>query len=65
MRDDDWPILIVAVLALAGFVAIMSAIAGGKQGVKDMFGALGWMWLLVAAGAAIVVLGSYVTFIPD
>ncbi|RWP30226.1 hypothetical protein [Mesorhizobium sp.] len=64
MRNDNWPILIVFVLALAGFVAIMSAIAGGKQGVKDMFGALGWMWLLIAAVAAVVIMGSYITFIP-
>ncbi|MBZ9760333.1 hypothetical protein LB553_05515 [Mesorhizobium sp. CA8] len=56
MHHDKWPALTLGILMIAAFVAGMAFLAGGKQGVKDLFRAIGWMWLLIIGGALAVVL---------
>lgn len=54
--SDRAPALFLGLAMLVGVVAGMGLLAGGKQGVKDLFAAMGWMWLLIIGGGVLVAL---------
>lgn len=48
--------LILALVMLAALVAGMASLADGKRGVRDIFTAMGWMWLFIIGGGVLIAL---------
>ncbi|ANT52952.1 hypothetical protein [Mesorhizobium amorphae] len=57
--DNDWTVFLFAVSSLAAMVVACAALLDGKQGIKDTFAGMGWMWFYVIGWAAVLICARY------